>query len=121
MPYGNQGAVTPPQVQSVTPNNIFGIATNWFPNRTPLFSRLAKVPDGNPVFQMVGHSYRPRTTTLGGAVADGVATTITLADASSFMKGDVLKLASGEYVEITADPNLGANTITVRRGIGSTT
>lgn len=117
----NTGAVTPTQVAGVVPLQIFGIAVNWFANRTPLLSRLAKVPDGAPAFQMVGHSYRQRTTTLGAAVADTTGTTITLADASSFLAGDVLRLASGEYVEITVDPNVGANTIAVRRGIGTST
>ena len=34
------------------------------------------------------------------------------------MNGDVLELASGERVEIIADPNLAANTVAVRRGVG---
>lgn len=118
--YGTQGAVTPSQVQALTPNHIFGIATNWFANRTPLFSRLAKVPDGNPVFQMVGHSYRTRTSTLGAAALVGDAT-LTLADASSFMAGDVLRLLTGEYVEITTDPTPGSNVVAIRRGVGGST
>jgi hypothetical protein len=37
------------------------------------------------------------------------------------MNGDVIQMASGERVEITADPNLSTNSITVRRGAEGTT
>jgi hypothetical protein len=52
-------------------------------------------------------------------VAASIASTdtqITLVDASPFMNGDVLQLASGERVEIQGDPNLVTNVIAVRRG-----
>ena len=37
------------------------------------------------------------------------------------MNGDVLELPTGERVEITADPNVASNTVTVRRGAEGTT
>jgi hypothetical protein len=83
--------------------------------------RLPKIADGSPAYQMVGHKYRPRTTTLGAAIASTGATAVVLTDASPFMQGDVLKLASGEVIEVTADPVIATNTITVRRGVGGTT
>jgi len=116
----NQGVLNPYQIASTIPNEVFGIAINWFAPRSPLLSRLPKVPDGSPIFQMIGHSYRPRTTTLGAALADNTNTTVVLTDASFIMQGDILALASGEYVEVTADPTNTTN-ITVRRGISGTT
>lgn len=120
MPAYSQGTVNPYQIANVIPNEVFGIAINWFAPRTPLLSRLPKVPDGSPVFQMIGHSYRPRTTKLNAALADNTNTSITLLDGSFLMQGDILKLASGEYVEVTADPPAN-NVVTVRRGIAGTT
>jgi len=117
----NQGIVTPSQVSSVTPVEIFGIAIDWFAPRTPMLKMFDKIPDGSPTYQMAVGKYRPRTTTLGASVADTSTTSITLADASTFMKGDVLALPSGEYVEITADPNTGTNVITVTRAVAGTT
>lgn len=117
----NQGIVSPTQVNGAIPNEVFGIAINWFAPRTPLLYRLPRVFDGSPTYQMAGHKYRPRTTTLGAAVTDTTGTTLTVADNSFFMQGDVLKLASGEYVEVTADPNSDGVSLTIRRGIGSTT
>ena len=116
-----QGALAPYQIASVIPNEVFGIAINWFAPRTPMLARLNKIPDGSPVFQMIGHKYRPRTATTNAAVANSTGTTLTLVDASYLMQGDVLKLASGEYVEVTADPDATNNTATVRRGIGGST
>jgi hypothetical protein len=116
-----QGAVTPAGIAGVIPNEVFGIAINWFAPRVPLLFRLPKVPDGSPIYQMVGHKYRPRTTTLGAAITSSGATSIVLADNTSFMQGDVLQLASGEHVEIVADPNSDGVTITVNRGVETTT
>lgn len=121
MPSYSQGNVNPYQIASVIPNEVFGIAINWFAPRTPLLARLPKVPDGSPVFQMVGHTYRPRSTKLNAAVADNTNTTINLLDNSFIMTGDILALASGEYVEVVSDPSTSNTTVTVRRGIGGTT
>ena len=68
---------------------------------------------------MVNRSFRSRIATLAAAALPGD-TQISLADASAFMNGDVLELASGERVEITSDPNPITNTVTVRRGAEGT-
>jgi len=121
MPSYSQGAVAPYQVASVVPNEVFGIAINWFAPRTPLLARLPKIPDGSPVFQMIGHQYRPRTGTTNAAIANSTGTSLTLVDVSFLMQGDILKLAGGEYVECTGDPDTTNNTIAVRRGIAGST
>src|SRR5690349_6935563 len=99
--------------QAQVRNDISVVAINWFVNRCPLVTRLPRQTVGSTTFTMVSRTFRTRTATLVAAVAAGV-TQITLADASPFMNGDVLELASGERVEITADPNLATNAISVR-------
>lgn len=125
-----QGPVSPGYANTFIPVPVLGVAVNWFAQRNPLFSRLNKVGHNSHAFKLIGHKYRPRSGTLGAAIADGVTTTITLTDASFVMKGDIISingLGSGvEYVEVTADPTItnttsGAGTITVRRGIAGTT
>jgi len=101
-------------------NNIYVVASNWFVNRCPLVTRVPRVPVGSTTFTIVSRSFRPRVAALAGAVAAGDAQ-ITLADASPFMNGDVLQLASGERVEIVSDPVLATNAAAVRRGAEGTT
>ena len=76
-------------------NDISVVASNWFVNRCPLVTRSPRLPIGSTTFSMVGRSFRSRVATLANAVAVGD-TQITLVDASPFMNGDVLELASGE-------------------------
>lgn len=95
-------------------------------NDTPLASRLPRAAVGADKFKMGARTVRARARTLGAALADNSNTTVTVSDVSDLMIGDVLELASGERVEITADPTItnattGAGTVTVRRGIASTT
>jgi hypothetical protein len=118
MSYGQQGIVLPSPVSSFLPKTQFGIAQLWFVNRTPLISRLPKAPVGNISFNMVGYKFRPRSLKLT-ATCLSTDTSLTVSDASLLMNGDVLKLSTGEAVEITAAPNVSANTIAVRRGIGT--
>lgn len=104
----------------VLPNDVFGVAINWFVNRTPLTSRLPKLPVGSPHFLIVNDNYRPRTVALnnGGALA-AAATSLTAADASVFDAGDVIQIEQ-EYLLVTAvDPV--ANALTVARGYAGTT
>ena len=91
--------------QAEVRNNIYVVASNWFVNRCPLVTRVPRVPTGSTTFTIVSRSFRPRVATLAAAVAAGD-TQIALADASPFMNGDVLELASGERVELIGDPNL---------------
>jgi hypothetical protein len=115
-----QGIQTAFDNQAEVRNNVYVVASNWFVNRCPLVTRVPRVPVGSTTFTIVSRGYRPRTATLAGAVASGD-TQISLTDVSPLMNGDVLELASGERVEIVSDPNLAANTITVRRGAEGTT
>jgi hypothetical protein len=114
---GIQGGLdNQPQIR----NDISVVAINWFVNRCPLVTRVPRMPVTSTSFDMVNRGFRARRATLAAAVAAGDST-ITLADASPFMNGDVLELVSGERVEITAAPNLTANTVSVRRGAEGTT
>jgi hypothetical protein len=101
-------------------NDITVVAINWFLNRCPLVTRIPRVPVGSTTFTMVNRTFRSRVAVLANpvVVAD---TTITLVDASPFMNGDVLELASGERVEIVSDPNMSSNSVTVRRAAEGTT
>ena len=100
-------------------NDIYVVAANWFVNRCPLVTRVPRVPAGSTSFSIVSRAFRARTAVI--AAAFGAAdTTIGLLDASPFMNGDVLELISGERVEIVTDPNLAADSITVRRGAEAT-
>ena len=101
-------------------NDIHVVAINWFVNRCPLVTRVPRVPVASTTFGMVNRAYRTRRAVLGASVAVGDSQ-LTLQDASAFMNGDVLELASGERVEITADPNLVTNVVQVRRGVEGTT
>ena len=100
-------------------NDIYVVTSNWFVNRCPIVTRTPRVPVGSTTFSIVSRSFRPRVATLaaGVAVADAQ---LTLLDASPFMNGDVLELASGERVEIIGDPNLVDNTVPVRRAAEGT-
>src|SRR3954447_14414646 len=93
-------------------NDVHVVAINWFVNRCPLVTRVPRVPCGSTTFTMVNRSFRARVATLVAAVV-AADTQLFLADASPFMNGDVLELASGERVEITSDPNTATNTVQV--------
>jgi hypothetical protein len=106
--------------QAQVRNEITVVAINWFANRCPLVTRVPRVPVGSTTFSLVNRSYRTRNFTLA-ANALSTDTTLTLADASPIMNGDVIELASGERVEVLADPNVTNNTILVRRASEGTT
>ena len=100
-------------------NSIYVVGSNWFVNRTPAVARLPRVPTGSTTFYTATRTRRTRTFTLGAAVANNVVAQITLNDATPLMLGDVLELASGERIEVTAKNN---NTVvTVTRGASGTT
>lgn len=101
-------------------NDVSAVAINWFVNRCPLVTRLPRLSVGSTTFTMVNRAFRSRIATAAAALAVGD-THIALVDASPFMNGDVLELASGERVELTADPDLSTNVVTVRRGAEGTT
>jgi hypothetical protein len=114
-----QGIQSANDNQAQIRNDVHAVAINWFVNRCPLVTRVPRVPCGSTRFTMVGRSYRARSAKLGQAV-QAADTQLVLSDASSFMSGDVLELASGERVEIVSDPNVTPNTVQVRRGIEGT-
>lgn len=103
----------------VIPNDVFGVAINWFVNRTPLTTRLPKLPVGSPQFLITNDDYRPRSIATTAAFADTSGTTLTVGDSSSFDVGDVVKVDS-EYMLVTASPP-SATTVTVARGYAGTT
>lgn len=114
-----QGIQTAYENQAEIRNNIYVVASNWFVNRCPLVTRVPRVPTGSTTFSIVSRSFRPRIATLAAPVAV-TDVQITLVDVSPFMNGDVLQLASGERVELIADPVLSTNTVAVRRAEGTT-
>jgi hypothetical protein len=114
---GIQGAFdNQPQIR----NDIYAVTSNWFVNRCPLVTRTPRLPVGSTTFSIVRRGFRSRLASLAAPVALGDSQ-ITLVDASPFMNGDVLELASGERVEITADPILATNVVLVRRAAEGTT
>ena len=106
--------------QAQVVNDIYIVTSNWFVNRCPIVARTPRVPVASSTFNMVSRGFRPRVATLAAAVAPGD-NQITLVDASAFMNGDVLELASGERVEIVSAPNLATNVVPVRRAAEGTT
>ena len=103
----------------VIPNDVFGVAINWFVNRTPLVTRLPKQPVGSPVFLITNDNYRPRSVVLTASFADSTGTTGTVADSSLFDVGDVIQVDS-EYMLVTT-PQASTTTFTVTRGYAGTT
>lgn len=101
-------------------NDVHVVATNWFVNRCPLVTRLPRLPVASTTFSMVNRGFRKRTAALAAAVVAADAQ-LTLDDASALMVGDVLELASGERVEVTAAPSTATNVVAVRRAAEGTT
>jgi hypothetical protein len=89
-------------------------------------TRLPYVPVERVDFLMYGHKYRARSTTLGASVTTTTTTTITVADNTFLMNHDVLELVDSggngsERVWVSADPNSNGTSLTVVRGVSSTT
>lgn len=108
----------------VVPNDVFGVAINWFVNRTPLISRLPKLPVGSPQFLVTNDNYRPRSNPMNNSGAlTAAATSVTVADATIFDVGDVIQIDQ-EYMLVTGTPNSGAttgNVLNITRGYAGTT
>jgi hypothetical protein len=102
----------------VIPNDVFGVAINWFVNRTPLISRLPKLPTGAPQFLITNDNYRPRSQPLSAAFSDTSGTVMTVADATMYDLGDVVQVDS-EMMLVTAQAS--GTTLTVTRGYAATT
>ncbi len=106
--------------QSQVQNDISVVAINWFVNRCPLVTRVPRIPCASTTFTIISRAFRSRVAVVASAIAASD-TQVTLVDASPFMNGDVLELASGERVEIVADPNVLTGVVQVRRGAEGTT
>ena len=104
---------------SVIVNDVFGIAINWFVNRTPLISRLPKLPVGSPTFMITNDNYRPRSLNISANYTTGSSTVLTFVDATEFDVGDVLQVDS-EIFLVTASTTNGT-TITVTGAYGGST
>lgn len=102
------------------PSDVFGVAINWFVNRTPLVARFPKLPVGSPQFLVTNDNYRPRSNAMnnGGALSDS-ATSVVVGDASIFDIGDVIQIEQ-EYCLVTATTP-STNTLAITRGYAGTT
>lgn len=101
----------------VIPNDVFGVAINWWVNRTPIFSRLPKLPVGSPSFLITNDNYRPRSNPMNdsGGISNSD-TTMGVTDGSMFDVGDVVQVES-EFMLVTA---ISSNNLTVTRGYAGT-
>jgi hypothetical protein len=117
MPLFDRDVTTPFETMNsgAIPLDVFGVAINWFANRTPLVSRLPKLPVGSPTFVIINDNYRPRTAVVTAAV-DNASTSLSVADGSMFDLGDVIEL-EGEQMLVT---DVNVNVLTVVRGYGDT-
>jgi hypothetical protein len=119
--YALQGVWTPYPWLNFLPKTQYGIAQQWFVNRVPLQSRLRVLPTNNYKFNQVTYKFRPRQVNIVADPTTG--TSITVLDGSFVLNGDTIKLPSGEFVEVTADPTINQpssnDVLTVRRGIGT--
>jgi hypothetical protein len=104
----------------VIPSDVFGVAINWFVNRTPLVSRFPKLPVGSPQFLVTNDNYRPRSNPMnnGGALSSS-ATSVVVNDASIFDVGDVIQIEQ-EYCLVTATATSN-NSLTITRAYAGTT
>jgi hypothetical protein len=113
MPWGATAGIQTPYTggtnANVIPYDVMRLAIDWFPNRAPLFSRLAKVPLGAMSFYMNSDNYRPRTDRITAAYTSAGAS-LTVADTTQYTVGDVILIES-ERFRVTAIAN--ATTLTV--------
>ncbi len=105
-------------------NDVTVFVRNWFANLNPLVTRLPYVPVERVDFSWFSHAYRATSVTLASAVSTTVVTTMIVSDYTGLMNHDVLELVDSagggsEMVQVNGDPT--SATITVIRGVGSTT
>lgn len=99
-PYSNANAIPP---------DVFRMAIDYFPNRTPLLYWLSKLPLDALTFYQNDDTYRPRTDVLTAAYTS-TGTSLTVADTTGYDVGDVLQIESENFY-VTAIAN--ATTLTV--------
>lgn len=100
----------------VIPEAVFGVAINWFVNRTPLISRLRQEPVSSPSFYVTNDNYRPRSAAITADYST-TGTTLTFADATFLAAGDVVRVGSEDFLVTTAS----ATTPTVTYAYAGTT
>ncbi len=120
MAYGDTAGIHLPYATTNAngiPFDVMWMAINYFPQRCPLMYNLMKKPLGALSFYMNADTYRPRTTTLGGAYTS-TGTTLTVADTTGLDVGDVLEIDSERMIVTTIN---NANTVTVTYAYEGTT
>ncbi len=85
---------------------------------TTIMARVRKRATEDPKFEWFEDELNPRFDQLGAAIADGVATSMTVDNPTYFRKGDLVKIANSEVVRVTATPT--ANPVSIKRGVGET-
>lgn len=118
-----QGIVNPFDVTIHLPADVAQYTRQFFINRTPLMTRLDRAYIGSDTFTIARRRQRKRDYTLAADIAAVDTAEITLAagDAGLLMVGDVLKIkATGERIEVTADPNTTTNKAAIVRSVGGT-
>jgi hypothetical protein len=103
----------------VIPNDVFGVAINWFVNRTPITARFPHLPVGSFQFLITNDNYRPRSAVLTAAFSDTSGTVLTVADSSVFELGDVVEVDNEQMLITVAQAS--ATTATVTRGYAGST
>lgn len=128
MGYGTQNILTPAQAREWTITPIVHAGLLNFGPRHALYLFLSDMvrSNGAPEYRLMNDVEVTASTTLEDAIADGVATSCNVADASGWTRGDVIEFpTTGERAEITDHPNItnaatGAATLTIRRGVSGT-
>lgn len=121
-----QGALQAIQTGIELVPDVSSFTREVFFNDNPIITRLPRKSRRALTFKIQRRGTRPRIMALAAAIADGVATSCSVTDGSGLMVGDVLQLASGEHVEVTAQPTVtntttGQTTLTIKRGVAGTT
>ncbi len=86
---------------NAVPEDVFGIGINWYVNRTPLLSRLPKLPVGSPSFFTTNDNYRPRSRAISADYST-TGTTLTFTDATWLTVGDVVQVEDESFLVTAA-------------------
>lgn len=101
----------------VIPQDVYGIAINWFLPRAPLIGRATQLPVGSLSFMVTSDNYRPRSQALTADI-NSSATTLSVTDSSYYVVGDILEIED-EQVIVSAKPS--STTLTIARAYAGTT
>lgn len=121
------GILTPIDFPAEQTTVLSAVEREVFVNEVPLFGRLSHTQATSETYTITSYDVRKHAAlTLQADFASTSSTTLSLADASPFMVGDVFEVYDGthtERVEVTAAPVLTTtpNTLTIRRAREGTT